>query len=153
MLIEFILTAAFAGLLAAAAISDWRSRVIANFISIVISALFFVGAVIGSQTELVNSALGFCLGATIGIGLFIANVWGGGDAKLLASVALYLGLNKMFSLLLAMSLVGGVMALVFLMIPSLRSDAKNRGLPYGVAIATGGLFIVGKPIIISLIKL
>jgi prepilin peptidase CpaA len=63
---------------------------------------------------------------------------GGGDVKMLAALALWLPLDGGVKLLVIMSLAGGVLTMVML----LRHRAQKPGkleIPYGVAIAFGGI--------------
>lgn len=88
--------------------------------------------------------------------LFVLNLWGAGDGKMAAAVALWIGLNfDLFRFFLVVSLAGGVLALAALAIhaatgkPQLppgdpggdaarRNPLKARA-RYGAAIAIGGL--------------
>jgi prepilin peptidase CpaA len=83
--------------------------------------------------------------------LFIGGIWGGGDAKLLPAVALWVGLAGQPRFLLVMAFVGGVMALGALLARHLplkrQSGIQTWGVnfvdsgqvPYGLAIAAAGL--------------
>jgi prepilin peptidase CpaA len=79
---------------------------------------------------------------------------GGGDAKLAAATALWLGWPSLFEYGLAASLIGGVLTLAILALrhfdlpEKLLSFAfvaklaeKNGGVPYGIALALAGLAI------------
>lgn len=81
-----------------------------------------------------------------GAALFAMNVWGGGDAKLLAAVSLWTGFPDLPRLLLVTALSGGILALAALAAPRLpflavwgRRCRIERGVPYGLAIALGGV--------------
>ncbi|CAA7623948.1 Flp pilus assembly protein, protease CpaA [Magnetospirillum sp. LM-5] len=67
---------------------------------------------------------------------FARNILGGGDAKLLAACALWTGFDELSRFLVTTSLAGGVLALAVL---CLRPAGESRRLPYGIAIAAGGL--------------
>lgn len=85
--------------------------------------------------------------------LFAAGVCGGGDVKLLAATALWMGWVRLPEFLLLTALAGGVLALVLLASRRLAASrllvatgsrprrlfAKSSGVPYGVAIAAAGL--------------
>jgi Flp pilus assembly protein, protease CpaA len=65
--------------------------------------------------------------------LFICNVIGGGDVKLMAILALSLTWSQLIDFLLLTSFIGcgiGIIGLVLF-----RQVTKERGLPYGVAIS------------------
>lgn len=75
--------------------------------------------------------------------LFSLGVWGGGDAKLVPAVVLWVGPAALPRFLLVMAVVGGLVALAALV--SRRAEAGSlrpvlRGhVPYGIGIAAGGL--------------
>ena len=69
---------------------------------------------------------------------------GGGDVKLLAAGALWLGAAALGPFLLATVLAGGVLAVAFLLAGLLRrraAGAAAASLPYGIAIAAGGILV------------
>lgn len=91
---------------------------------------------------------------TVGILLFIPGWIGGGDAKLAAAVALWLGFENLFSYLFCVALAGGSLALLFMSarahpLPALISSQpwavrlhdRRSGIPYGLALAAGALLI------------
>ena len=100
-------------------------------------------------------AEGFLLaagGLTVGFILFALKVLGGGDAKLIAAIAPWIGLSSLVGFLFNMAFAGGVFAialLVFRRTPALpiyaqapwvlRLHQKPKDIPYAVAIAAGGL--------------
>lgn len=92
------------------------------------------------------------LGLVIGMVLFACRFVGGGDAKLFAAAALWFGLQDMLSYALMASLIGGAFTLLLLFwrkmpLPSglyrlgwvVRLHAPDGGIPYGVALAAGGI--------------
>ena len=139
----------------AAALFDATTFTIPNRLSIALAASFFPAALI---LGLPVATIGACaavgvLALIVGIGMFAMNWCGGGDAKLLAACALWLGLPAVAPFLLAMSVVGGVLALTLVgarkaMLGSFvlngptwlgRLLEPKEALPYGVAIAVGAL--------------
>ncbi len=87
--------------------------------------------------------------------VFFARGWiGGGDAKLAAATALWLGFDHLFAYLVYASLFGGLLTLVLLQVrtmplPSLlagqewaeRLHRQDSGIPYGIALAAAALVI------------
>lgn len=148
---------AFAGLLLVAAWRDLRTMRIANGLSLAIVAVFGVWALAGllggtfSVPKLgwaVACGLGlFALGAAA----FAAGMTGGGDVKLMAAVGLFAGPSLLADFLTVTALVGGVLGVAVLAgapigPASARGEATLRtrlrgGLPYGPAIAAGGLWV------------
>ncbi|HEU4652235.1 MAG TPA: peptidase A24, partial [Croceibacterium sp.] len=78
-----------------------------------------------------------------GMVLFALGMWGGGDAKFYAATAGWFALWDFPKLAFAIALTGVVLVLVWFGGRQLRRgpklDMKSRELPYGVAIAVGGL--------------
>lgn len=146
-----------AGLLLVAAWQDLRTLRIGNGLSLGIAALFGVWAVAGWLSgelsllfvgiSVVCAAGLFCAGALA----FANGMIGGGDVKFLAAVGLFAGPAHVVDLLLVTALVGGVLGLALMAgAPigpvSSRGDATLRNrlrsrVPYGPAIAAGGLWV------------
>jgi len=150
VLILFIL------LILTAAVSDLRSYRLPNWLVAAVASLFIVAAAATGMP--LSLALWHGLAGVLvliaGFGLFTAGVIGGGDAKLLAAVALWIGWTKLATFIFYTALAGGALAIVMLIweffrlhveltagnpnsslikrITSLKPD-----LPYGVAIAAG----------------
>lgn len=152
--IETIGVVVFLGLSAYAAFSDVARYRIANWISLAIIADFIVitayAAAFGTlEPVMVMGSLGAGTVMLIaGFALFAAGIFGGGDAKLLAASAVWIGWSGMFRYVILVALIGGLLGLAVL---GLRRVAPNRvpgdrewlnnlrsgdhGMPYGVAIA------------------
>jgi prepilin peptidase CpaA len=71
---------------------------------------------------------------------------GGGDVKLLAAGALWLGAAALMPYLTATALAGGVLALVFVGWHLAMPGRAKASLPYGIAIAAGGILATGGAI-------
>ncbi len=94
------------------------------------------------------------IGLVAGFTLFALGYIGGGDAKLFACVALWLGFHDLPAYALVAAVLGGGLSLVILTLrklplPSflarhnwlLRLHDPKQGVPYGVALAAG-LFLI-----------
>ena len=126
----------FAGALVAAAARDLRDRPIPNLLPAIRVAGFVPAAWFG-QLGVGETALHVAAAAAalaVAAALFALGAWGGGDAKLVAAAALWIGFVSMPRFLLVMALAGGVLALVLLLVQGRRAKV-----PYGVAIALAGL--------------
>jgi prepilin peptidase CpaA len=99
-------------------------------------------------------ALAGAVALAVGFALFALGYVGGGDAKLFATIALWLGFRNLLDFGLATSLFGGALALTLislrrLPIPPffvsqawlLRLHDSKSGIPYGVALAAGMLVL------------
>jgi prepilin peptidase CpaA len=147
---------AFAGLLIAAAASDWRSLTIPNRYSLALVALFpsYVLAMDGGVDWPLHLAFA---GGAFGLGflLFALRLCGGGDVKLFAAVTLWAGPALVIPLVFYTAIAGGLMALVLWAHHKFRragipqnylftrseEDFAKQPMAYAVAIAGGGLFV------------
>jgi prepilin peptidase CpaA len=73
---------------------------------------------------------------------FYTGMMGGGDVKLAAAIALWFPPEATVRFLIIMALAGGLVTVVFLMVHRFRSAEGPAKIPYGVAIAIGGLAIL-----------
>jgi prepilin peptidase CpaA len=152
-MLEVFALAVFAGLLVYAAWTDVASLTIHNWVSIALALLFAPIAVLAHmplQEIGIHYLFGFGLLA-VGFFLFQAGVIGGGDAKLLASAAVWTGFIAFVPFIFWTTMSGGLLALGLLMARQQLAPAPvqpafvNRlltpksGVPYGVAIMMGGL--------------
>jgi len=155
-LAETVCLTALAVLLIAAAWQDMRTLHIANGLSVAIVALFVgwacIGLIAGSYT-LETFGLAIACGAVlfaVGAAAFVAGILGGGDVKLLAGVGLFAGPAGIVDLLLATALAGGLLGIAVLAgapvgpVPATDESALRRRLPYGPAIAVGGLWVASR---------
>lgn len=148
---------AFGALLLIAAWRDLRTMRIDNGLSLAIVAVFAVWAFAGLMDgTLIAPAFGWAL--VCGLGLFVlgavafaTGMIGGGDVKLMAAVGLFAGPPLLADFLMVTALVGGLLGVAVLAgapigPASPRGEATLRarlrgGLPYGPAIAAGGLWV------------
>lgn len=149
----------FSGLLFAAAYGDLRRFQIPNAISIALALLYpFAAIANGAQAELAPHLIFALFTFLIGAGFFAAGLFGGGDVKLFAAVAFWVGPHEAGRLLVYTAGIGGILALVLLtrqgaalvgrvhatspaaeVVPDVAP--MRRPVPYGVAIAIAGLAI------------
>ena len=77
--------------------------------------------------------------------LFALRVMGGGDVKLLAALALWIQPDHFLWLVVVMSLLGGVLTIVFGAWHVMRRQTGRIAIPYGVAISAAALLtLAGK---------
>jgi prepilin peptidase CpaA len=128
-----------------AAIYDIIQRRIPNWLTLFIVLAFFPAAWIsgfGLAEFGWHIAAGF-LFLVIGIAFHALGLIGGGDAKLATGLALWIGWQGLFNFTIWMGLLGGLMALGYLMARWITKKPKTS-LPYGVAIA-GASFVMIIP--------
>jgi prepilin peptidase CpaA len=69
---------------------------------------------------------------------------GGGDVKLLTALALWIEPEWFLKLLVMMALVGGVLTIALGAWHVMRRQSHKLAIPYGVAIAIAGLWVLGS---------
>ena len=94
----------------------------------------------GIAVQLAAGAIVFTLLA----GAFYAGMMGGGDVKLAAALALWFSPAGTLKFLVIMSIAGGVLTLALLAWHRSRGRIGRPEIPYGVAIAFGGLTILAQ---------
>src|SRR5581483_2281125 len=121
---------------------DIRARRLPNLLNLAVALGFLPWAwamTLGWDQVGIHVAVGIAV-LGIGFALFAAGVIGGGDAKLGAAVALWIGLSfDLLRFFVVMSLAGGVLAVLALIWQAKTRQRLARALPYGVAIAAAGL--------------
>ncbi len=75
---------------------------------------------------------------------FYLGMMGGGDVKLAAALALWFAPLETLTFIVLMSLAGGALTLIVVAAHKLRSRDGRPEIPYGVAIAFGGLWLVAQ---------
>jgi prepilin peptidase CpaA len=104
----------FAALMLLAAASDLLTRRIPNVLTVAgVAAAPVLWAVVAGPSIALASLVGAVLAFVVGAALFAAGVLGGGDAKLLMVAGAFLGPARLVPALLAIGIVGGILALVF----------------------------------------
>jgi prepilin peptidase CpaA len=139
-------------LLVAAAVQDAVQLRISNLITVSALVLAVVAAAVtGFQPNLVQNALVFGFVLAAGAILFSRGLFGGGDVKLLAAVALWADAASALLLIAAILICGGILALLILFLRAavpqsvadrVRTLQPRAGIPYGVAIAAGTLVAI-----------
>ena len=144
--LQYGLLVALAIALLVAAATDWRRRQIDNWLNLAIALaapLFWWASGLSLWPD-VALQLGVGVAAFAVFAAMFAMKWmGGGDVKLLTALALWVPPLAFMKLLIAMALAGGVLT-VGLGIWHVTRRRKDRlAVPYGVAIAFGGLWVMG----------
>ena len=139
------LLAALAIALLTAAFTDLRSRQIGNWLNgaIALGAPLFWWASGLSLWPEVAAQLAVALAAFVVLaGLFALRAMGGGDVKLLTALALWIEPAWFLKLVVLMALLGGVLTIVFAAWHIVRGRKGRLAIPYGVAIASAGLWVL-----------
>ncbi len=75
---------------------------------------------------------------------FSLGMMGGGDVKLFAALALWFQWTEVMTMVLYSSILGALVTIIFMTIHKLRQGVGRAQIPYGVAIALTGLWMVGE---------
>lgn len=148
MLTNFIhygLLIALAIALVVAAFTDIRRRQIDNWLNgaIALGAPLFWWASELSLWPDVALQMGVAVAAfAVFAALFAFKLMGGGDVKLLTVLALWVSPTIFMQLLVVMAIAGGVLTVVMFFWHGLRRQKERLAIPYGVAIAFGGLWVL-----------
>ena len=154
-LLQSALVLIFPALVVFAGLRDAVSYVIPNWISLALVAAFPVAAVaLGAPLGVIGLNVGVGFAALVaGMGMFALGWIGGGDAKLFAAAALWLGWPASFTYLIVVCLAGGALAVGLLSLRSpllrpfvlagpawfVRLAEPGENVPYGLAIPVGAL--------------
>ena len=112
-MILIILGSLFLALCVFAALHDINRLTIPNWLNLTLAALFIPAAFVsGLPLEILGGHLLAALCAfVIAFALFAFNIFGGGDAKMIPAVMLWIGPNAAMDFLFAMALAGGACAI------------------------------------------
>ena len=140
---------ALASLLLSAGIQDIRTREIANWKSGAIVALAPVWWLAHGLSLYPDVAVQVALAAVV-LAIFFAAFamgWmGGGDVKLIAALALWLPVGTFMTMMMVMSIAGGVVTLAMIVEGRVRRASGAIEVPYGVAIVFAALMSIREPI-------
>jgi prepilin peptidase CpaA len=146
----------FPAMMAFAASSDLFTMTISNRVTLALVAGFFLMVpVTGMEWEAALSHLAAAAVVLAVTFVFFARGWiGGGDAKLAAATALWLGFDHLLIYFLYASLLGGALTLAILRfrllpLPALLAEQEwakrlhrlDAGVPYGIALAAAALIV------------
>ncbi|MCA8889894.1 MAG: prepilin peptidase [Parvularculaceae bacterium] len=152
--IPLLFLSAFPAALLIAAMNDIYEFKIPNWVSVVLFCSFFAASLgLGaSSAQMLEGFILACVALVIGFSLFAVRILGGGDAKLLAATAPWIGLGGIAGFLFNVALAGAGLAIVLMLfrrVPAmpfyaqapwlLRLHQRPKDIPYAVAIAIGGL--------------
>jgi prepilin peptidase CpaA len=156
MVADAIRLVLFPAMMAFAASSDLVTMTISNRVSLILIGGFFVLAFATGMgiTDVLWHLAAAAIVLAAAFGFFIQGWIGGGDAKLAAATALWLGFDHLLPYLVYASLFGGALTLLLIQfrmtpLPALlarqdwieRLHRKDSGVPYGIALAAAALAV------------
>lgn len=159
-LMSFVLSLALSGFLLGAVVTDLVRLRIPNAITLGVAGLFLVKAMLGlaDGPVILHVAIGGVV-LLVGFAAFALRIIGGGDAKLIAALALWFGPQDVAGFLAMTGIVGGGLALLLILVrrmvvitipagdmgslppPYSLLDPKAP-LPYAVPIAFAALWLI-----------
>ena len=146
----------FPALMAFAASSDLLTMTISNRVSLILIAGFVALALVSGMhvTDVLWHVAAASIVLVVAFGFFTQGWIGGGDAKLAAATALWLGFDHLLPYLVYASLFGGALTLLLIQfrlapLPAMlarqewvqRLHRKDGGVPYGIALAAAALAV------------
>jgi len=156
MLTEVVRLTLFPAIMAFAASSDLFTMTIANRVSLFLAGGFLLlAALTGMGAADMLWHVGAAATVLVVAFVFFSCGWiGGGDAKLAAATALWLGFAHLFDYLVYASILGGALTLLLLQFRAMpmpaplagrqwaeRLHCKGGGVPYGIALAAAALVV------------
>ena len=143
------------GLLCWAAFSDFLKFVIPNQVCVAIAALYPLYALAMPDVDWAGGIACGVIVFALGFVFFALRLTGGGDVKMLSAVSIWAGPPLILPFLIVTAFAGGVLSLAALvrLLPGRLRPAGRAGfsmretpvmrerVPYGVAIAVGGIYI------------
>jgi prepilin peptidase CpaA len=142
-----LLLLALAAILVIAAVIDFRTYTISNRLNLTVALgapVYWASVALSPWPDV---AAQLAMGATVFVlfaGAFYAGLMGGGDVKLAAALSLWFSPPSAIKFLVLMSIAGGVLTLAMLIWHRARKREGRPEVPYGVAIAFGGLAILAQ---------
>ena len=153
-----LFSATFTGFLLVACVSDLKAFRIPNAVPLALMALFLVKAAASGVAAWPEHVIAFALIFTLGFIAFGLGVIGGGDAKLMAVIALWLGLRDSPGFLTMTAIGGGALAVILLVLrmvldrdpalatpngedPKLGLFSRDAPVPYALPITIAALWL------------
>src|ERR1700730_4646180 len=156
MLADIMRLTLFPAMMAFAASSDLLTMTISNRVSLILAGGFFMLAPAGGMaiTDIGMHLGAACIVLVAAFGFFTQGWIGGGDAKLAAATALWLGFDHLLPYLVYASLFGGALTLGLIQLRKLplpaaiarhawvvRLHDQQSGVPYGITLAAAALLV------------
>ena len=140
-----LLLVALAAILMFAAAVDARTYTISNRLNLTVALMAPAYWLSIALSPWPGIAIQLATGGTVFVlmaGAFYAGMMGGGDVKLAAAFALWFSPLSIMKFLMLTALAGGVLTLAILVWHRVKQRQGRPQIPYGVAIAFGGLAIL-----------
>ena len=133
-----------------AGVTDFRTFLIPNWLSATILVLGVAFGLFVPDFPWLANFLAALLVFAIGFLFFSIRLFGGGDVKLMTAITFWCGFGELMSFALVTALFGGILSLGYVLKAYWCSRKSGEGLidklmtmpvPYGIAIAVGGIYV------------
>lgn len=145
-----ILVFLLGGLLVSAGIEDARTREIANWktaaVALLAPAWWFANGLPLWPGVVIQVGVALAVFA-IFLVVFHFGLMGGGDVKLIVALALWLPFPTFVTMLMMMSVAGGIVTVVMMIERAVARNKNQIEVPYGVAIAVAGILAIREPLL------
>lgn len=145
--VSWTLLVMLAALLVAAAVCDLKQREIPHWVVIpaaVLAPLFWWSNGLAVWPDMAIQLGIAALVMAMFTAAFAFGWMGGGDVKLLSALVLWMPPGGVLLLIVVMSFAGGVLTLATIASHRIRKLSGAVEVPYGVAIAFAGLWLIGQ---------
>jgi prepilin peptidase CpaA len=145
-----ILIFVLGGLLVSAGIEDACRREIANWktaaVALLAPAWWFANGLQVWPDMAIQIGVALAVFAVFLV-LFHYGMMGGGDVKLIVALSLWLPFGAFVTMLMVMSIAGGIVTIVMMIERRIARNTNNIEIPYGVAIAAAGILALREPLL------
>jgi prepilin peptidase CpaA len=145
--LSWILLGLLAVMLLACSVWDLKTRTIPNWLNLAIALLaipFWISIGLPLWPNIAIQVAVAFVAFWVFAAAFAMGAMGGGDVKLIAALALWLPWQAVLVLVFLMSIAGGVLTAGYLIVHKLARREDKLEIPYGVAIAFGGLWLISE---------
>ena len=126
-------------------VTDLKSRHISNWLNLIIALgapILWLANGMTFWPDMIGQIGLAVIIFTIFAGLFAIGAMGGGDVKLLTALSLWMHWLTFLELLVIMSIAGGLLTMLMMISKQIRKTKGPIKVPYGVAIAFSGLWMI-----------
>jgi len=151
--LKLLIILTYSGLLVSAAVFDLRRFIIPDPITVSLLGLWPIWVALSGAGPVGYTLLGAAVIFTAGLGFYKFGLMGGGDVKLMTVLALWAEPAGIPAFLFFTSIAGGLLSVYWVMplrrfvapvIGWAAGQSSNKQIPYGVAIAAGGLAVAQR---------
>jgi prepilin peptidase CpaA len=125
--------------------TDWKSRIIENWLNLAIALAapiyWWVNGLSVWPDMAIQAGLGLGVFAFF-TGMFAIGAMGGGNVKLLGALALWFPPLVFLNILIVMAILGGVLTIIVMVSHKMKKAEGKPEIPYGIAISLATLWSI-----------